>query len=72
MFVAAEGTEAKLNNAIELLKKGKINVFKGNYTGVNPINPADTIDLNAGYTEHQNSSNPSFDYILRDVIVVEN
>lgn len=71
-FVAAEGTEAKLNNAIELLKKGKINVFKGNYTGVNPINPADTIDLNAGYTEHQNSSNPSFDYILRDVIVVEN
>lgn len=71
-FVVPEGTEEKVERTIDLLKKGKISVFKGNYTGVNPSNPADTIDLNAGYTEHQYSSNPSFDYILRDCIIVEN
>ncbi len=71
-FVAAEGTQEKVNNAIESLKKGRIKVFSGNYTGVNPINPADTIDLSTGYTECQYSSNPTFGYVLRDYITVEN
>lgn len=71
-FIAADGTQGKINNAIEALKKGRIKVFSGNYIGVNPLNPADTIDLNAGYTENQYSSNPSFGYVLRDYITVEN
>ena len=71
-FIAAEGTQEKVNNAIENLKKGRIKVFSGNYIGVNPINPADTIDLNDGYIECQYSSNPSFGYVLRDCITVEN
>ena len=70
-FIAAEGTEEKVNKAIENMKKGKINVFSGSYIGVNPLNPADTIDLSKGYTENENSSNPSFGYILRDYITVE-
>lgn len=70
--IAAEGTQEKVNRAIEQLKSGKISVFKGNYIGVDPLNPADTIDLNNGYVEHQYSSNPSFHYILRDYIIVEN
>ena len=69
---AAPGTEEKLNRVIDQLKSGKLNVFKGNYTGVNPRNPGDTIDLNNGYVENQNSSNPSFDYILNDCITIEN
>lgn len=71
-FIAAEGTQEKVANAIENMKKGRIRVFYGNYTGVNPINPADTIDLSTGYTECQYSSNPSFGYVLRDYITVEN
>jgi basic membrane protein A len=71
-YVAADGTQGKIDNAIEALKKGKIKVFSGNHIGVNPLNPADTIDLNQGYTEHQNSSNPSFGYILKDCITLEN
>ena len=71
-YIAAEGTQEKVDKAIDNMKKGRIRVFCGNYTGVNPMNPADTIDLNAGYTEHQYSSNPSFCYILKDVITVEN
>ena len=71
-YIAAEGTQEKINNAIENLKKGKIRVFSGNYTGVNPLNPADTIDLSQGYNENQYSSNPAFGYVLKDVITVEN
>ena len=71
-YIAADGTQEKVDNAIENMKKGKIKVFSGNYIGVNPLNPADTIDLNEGYTEHQYSSNPSFGYILKDIIAVEN
>lgn len=71
-FIAAEGTQEKIDNAIEGLKKGKVRVFSGNYTGVNPLNASDTIDLNEGFTENQYSSNPSFGYILKDYITVEN
>ena len=71
-FIAADGTQEKINNAIESMKKGRVKVFSGNYTGVNPLNPADTIDLSTGYTENQYSSNPSFGYVLRDCITVEN
>ena len=71
-FIAAEGTQEKIDNVIEGLKKGRIKVFSGNYIGENPLNAADVIDLNNGYTENQYSSNPSFGYVLRDVITVEN
>ena len=70
--IAAEGTREKMDNAIDGLIKGKIKVFSGNYTGVNPLNPATVIDLNTGYTENQYSSNPSFGYILKECITVEN
>ena len=39
---------------------------------MNPRNAGDTIDLTAGYEENQNSSIPSFGYILKDCIRVEN
>ena len=71
-YIAAPGTQEKVDKAIDSMKKGRIRVFSGNYTGVNPLNAADTIDLNKGYTECQYSSNPTFGYVLRDVITVEN
>ena len=71
-FVAADGTAAKVDKTIEALKRGRIKVFSGNYTGVNPLNPADTIDLSQGFTENQYSSQPAFSYILKDCIIIEN
>ena len=71
-FIAAEGTEAKVEKTIEGLKKGKVKVFYGNYTGVNPTNPADTIDLNHEYIENRYSSRPSFNYILKECVITEN
>ena len=49
-----------------------LSVFKGNYTGTDPSNPADTIDLSKGYIENENSSAPSFHYVLDGVIEIEN
>ncbi len=71
-FIAAEGTAEQVEKAIEDLKKRRIQVFSGNYTGVNPRNSADIIDLTKGYNENEYSSNPSFGYILKDCIIVEN
>ncbi len=69
---AAPGTYSAMNQAIEQFTKfGGAHVFKGNYTGVNPEDPSDTIDLRSGYIENEASSYPQFHYILKDVIVVE-
>jgi len=69
--IAAEGTQARIDQAIEAFRKNQLDVFKGNYIGVNPKNPSDTIDLNQGFIENKESSSPSFHYILKDVITVE-
>lgn len=69
--IAADGTAAKIARTIENLKKGQIVVFKGNYTGTNPDNPEDRIDLKDGYREQEHSSVPSFHYILDGCITVE-
>ncbi len=71
-LIAADGTSEKVQRTIEGLKSGKIRVFSGNYTAVNPRNPRDTLSLTTEYPENQHSSNPSFGYILRDCIIVEN
>ena len=46
-------------------------MFKGNYIGVNPEDESDTCDLSEGYKENKDSSAPTFFYILKDVITIE-
>lgn len=69
--IAAPGTQEKIDELIAGFKKGSIEVFKGNYTGVDPFNPDDTIDLSDGYIENEHSSAPTFHYVLKDIITVE-
>jgi len=69
--LAAAGTQEKLNRAIDALRKGTVEVFKGSYVGVNPNDPADTVDLSQGYRENDRTSWPTFGYLLEDVITVE-
>ena len=38
---------------------------------MNPRNPSDEIDLRNGYYENQYSSNPTFGYVLKDCILIE-
>ncbi len=70
---AAPGTQEAMDSTIELFRRGGGgNVFRGDYIGVDPDDPADTIDLRNGYTENEKTSYPTFHYILRDVVTIEN
>lgn len=70
---AITGTEVsvKADELIERFKTGSIDVFKGNFIGVNPDDPADTIDLSGGYRENATTSAPQFNYVLKDCIIIE-
>ncbi|MBO4863125.1 MAG: BMP family ABC transporter substrate-binding protein [Eubacterium sp.] len=69
-LVVAEGTQEKVDEAIERIEKDQVTIFKGDYIGINPSDPNDTIDLKNGYIESEKTSAPSFHYILKDVITV--
>ena len=69
--IAVYGTEERLERAIEALQRGSLEVFRGDYIGVNPEDETDTYDLNQGYRENEKTSWPTFNYILKDVITVE-
>ena len=72
MLAAAPGTQEAMNSAIDKFRRGNTDfVFKGDYTGVNPADPSDTIDLRNGYTENADTSYPLFHYILKDVITID-
>lgn len=70
-YLAAPGTEERMKQVIEEFCRGKKDVFRGNYTGVSPVDPTDTIDLKLGYEENKYSSNPSFRYVLNDYVIIE-
>lgn len=69
--VAANGTREKIDSLENDFKKGSVHVFQGDYLGVNPNDTSDTYDLNKEYVENRNCSAPTFDYILKDVITIE-
>jgi basic membrane protein A len=70
-LIAAKDTEEYLLNTISALEKNQVHVFYGDYLGVDPQDPTDTIDLNTEYIENESSSAPQFHYVLQDVISVK-
>lgn len=70
-FTAAEGTQERVKKLIREFKENRIQVFQGDYIGVNPDDPSDIIDLREGYYENEKSSAPTFHYILKGVITIE-
>jgi basic membrane protein A len=70
--VAAPGTQAAMDKEIDRFMKGDGSfVFLVNYTGVHPDKPSETIELRYGYNENENTSYPLFDYMITDLITVE-
>lgn len=69
--IAPPETQKRLDSVIEDFRKGSVQVFSGDYVGVDPEDETDTYDLNNGYAENRDSSSPSFHYVLKDVIIVE-
>ena len=70
--IASPLTQNAMDSAIAQFLRGNTSyVFHGNYIGVDPDDPSDTIDLHTSYIENANTSYPLFHYILQDVITIE-
>ena len=67
----AKGSREMVKKTIDDFENKSCYVFKGNFTGVNPDDSDDIIDLNKEYKENNNQSAPTFNYILDDVIQIE-
>ncbi|MCR5672483.1 MAG: BMP family ABC transporter substrate-binding protein [Lachnospiraceae bacterium] len=66
------GTQQAMDYTIDKFKNGNVDfVFKGDYIGTDPDDPDDKIDLKNGYIENENTSYPTFHYILSDIITIE-
>ena len=70
-IAVADGTKEMVADVIGQFKNGSLTVFKGDYIGVDTDNPNDIIDLSEGFVENKDSSAPSFNYILKDIITIE-
>jgi basic membrane protein A len=70
--IAPEGGRELVDRTIEGLIDGSVHVFSGEYYGYDPENPSDTISLRVEYPENAEASAPSFHYILKDIVIIEN
>ncbi len=70
-LIAVEGTDDMIEDTIREFERGSIQVFKGDYVGIDPFDETDTYDLSNGYIENEVTSAPMFHYVLQDVITVE-
>lgn len=70
-YIAAEGSQQRMTELEDGFRKGRIRVFQGDYIGIDPEDPTDIYDLSAGYDENRDRSAPSWHYVLKDVITVE-
>ena len=68
--IVPDETGQVVDDTIDGLVNGKINVFSGSFTGVNPYDENDRIDLSTPFIENEKSSSPAFCYVLDDVITV--
>lgn len=59
-----------VDDTVHKLENGDIQVFSGPFTGVNPYDENDRIDLSTPFIENEKSSSPEFSYVLDDVITV--
>ena len=53
-----------VEDTIEKIEKGKLEVFSGPFTGVSVFDRNDKINLNTPYKENANSSSPSLAMFL--------
>ncbi len=66
-----DGTDKMVEQVSAEVGDGTRQVFFGPYKGVNPQDPKDTIDLTVPFFENENSSVPSFNYLLDGIVTIE-
>lgn len=69
--ICPENTKEIMDQVVQNFCYGKVQVFKGDYIGINPYDRTDTYDLNNGYEENATASAPTFGYVIEDIITVE-
>ena len=70
-FIAPEGVEELIDTTVKELERGLIDVFSGPFTGTDPFDYSDVIDLSTSpYQENKKRSAPQFHYVLDDVIEI--
>ncbi|MFV0527283.1 MAG: BMP family ABC transporter substrate-binding protein [Lachnospiraceae bacterium] len=69
--IAAEGTQEAIDSALEQIRSGELQVFAGPLEGVSP--DGETIEVAEGdyYPEQEESSAPSWAYVIEGCTVVE-
>ena len=71
--ICAEGTREIANEMIDEFKHGHVgSIFRGDYIGIDPSDPGDTIDLKKGFEENAASSYPAFHWLLEDIVIIDN
>lgn len=68
--IAAPRSEEMVKKISDQFATSDYKVFVGDFTGTDPFDPNDKVDLSYGYEENKNSSSPTFHYVLDDVITV--
>lgn len=68
--ILPDDIDTVVQETVKKLENGSIQVFSGSFTGTDPQDPTDTIDLSTPYQENEKASAPSFHYVLDDVITV--
>ena len=68
--ILPENIDAVVDDTMMKMENGEIQVFSGPFTGTNPYDENDRIDLTKPFIENETSSSPAFSYVLDDVITV--
>ena len=68
--ILPENIDAVVDDTMMKMENGEIQVFSGPFTGTNPYDETDRIDLTTPFIENETSSSPAFAYVLDDVVTV--
>ena len=68
--ILPENIDAVVDDTMMKMENGEIRVFSGPFTGTNPYDETDRIDLTTPFIENETSSSPTFAYVLDDVVTV--
>lgn len=68
--ILPENIDSTVKSVSSKIEKNDIAVFSGNFTGTDPFDSSNKIDLRTPFIENEKSSSPAFCYVLDDVIKI--
>lgn len=68
--ILPENIDSIVKSVSSKIEKNDICIFSGNFTGTDPFDSSNKIDLRTPFFENEKSSSPAFCYVLDDVIKI--